>query len=209
MAGRQPAKPLPQVFAGPADPGGATPVVEGRALARPVSRSHNEDSASWRRPGDRSRLPPTPAGPPSAARPRCLDRWLIDSQPIGARGGPDRTLIYMTEPWRWDTEAIRVTVGAVRACRSLAPRTGPGGATAAVALSFDSDHETISLRDGLTSPGKLSQGEYGARAAVPRILTLLNRHEIALTGVTGARFATHADVASYVATEAGLARDRS
>jgi hypothetical protein len=65
------------------------------------------------------------------------------------------------------------------------------------------------LRDGLTSPGKLSQGEYGARAAVPRILTLLNRHEIALTGVTGARFATHADVASYVATEAGLARDRS
>ena len=49
---------------------------------------------------------------------------------------------------------------------------------AAVALSFDSDHETIWLRDGQTYPGRLSQGEYGARAAVPRILRLLDRHGI-------------------------------
>ncbi|MGP7998846.1 MAG: polysaccharide deacetylase family protein [Streptosporangiaceae bacterium] len=49
---------------------------------------------------------------------------------------------------------------------------------AAVALSFDADHETIWLRDGQTSPGRLSQGEYGARAAVPRILRLLGRHGI-------------------------------
>ena len=48
----------------------------------------------------------------------------------------------------------------------------------AVALSFDSDHETIWLRDGQTSPGRLSQGEYGARAAVPRILRLLDRRGI-------------------------------
>ena len=32
-------------------------------------------------------------------------------------------------------------------------------------ISFDSDHETIPLRDGETSPGKLAQGEYGARVA--------------------------------------------
>lgn len=49
---------------------------------------------------------------------------------------------------------------------------------AAVALSFDSDHETIWLRDAQTSPGRLSQGEYGARAAVPRILRLLDRRGI-------------------------------
>jgi peptidoglycan/xylan/chitin deacetylase (PgdA/CDA1 family) len=48
----------------------------------------------------------------------------------------------------------------------------------AVALSFDSDHETIWLREGTLHPGKLSQGEYGARTAVPRILALLRRHEI-------------------------------
>jgi peptidoglycan/xylan/chitin deacetylase (PgdA/CDA1 family) len=47
-----------------------------------------------------------------------------------------------------------------------------------VALSFDSDHETIPIRDGHTSPGKLSQGEYGARTAVPRIMRLLSRHDV-------------------------------
>jgi peptidoglycan/xylan/chitin deacetylase (PgdA/CDA1 family) len=84
----------------------------------------------------------------------------------------------MSEPWQWDTDAIRATVGAVRAGRSLAPQIWPQDTIAAVALSFDSDHETIPLRDGLTSPGQLSQGEYGARTALPRILRLLDRHEI-------------------------------
>jgi hypothetical protein len=84
----------------------------------------------------------------------------------------------MSQPWQWGIDAMTATVGAVRAGRSLAPRTWPSGATAAVAISFDSDHETIPLRDGLTSPGKLSRSEYGARAALPRILRLLDRHEI-------------------------------
>jgi peptidoglycan/xylan/chitin deacetylase (PgdA/CDA1 family) len=84
----------------------------------------------------------------------------------------------MSEPWQWDTDAIGATVAAVRAGRSLAPQIWPQDATAAVALSFDSDHETIPLRDSLTSPGQLSQGEYGARTALPRILRLLDRHEI-------------------------------
>jgi peptidoglycan/xylan/chitin deacetylase (PgdA/CDA1 family) len=46
----------------------------------------------------------------------------------------------------------------------------------AVALSFDSDHETIALRAGDTNPGRLSQGEYGSRVGAPRILELLERH---------------------------------
>ena len=46
---------------------------------------------------------------------------------------------------------------------SLTPEAWPDGARVAVALSFDSDHETIPLRDGETSPGRLAQGEYGAR----------------------------------------------
>jgi peptidoglycan/xylan/chitin deacetylase (PgdA/CDA1 family) len=48
-------------------------------------------------------------------------------------------------------------------------------------LSFDSDHETIPLRDGETGPGKLSQGEFGARVGVWRILALLAARGIPAT----------------------------
>jgi peptidoglycan-N-acetylglucosamine deacetylase len=82
------------------------------------------------------------------------------------------------EPWAWDEWRWRGYVGRVRAGRTLKPPAWPDGAAVAVALSFDSDHETIPLRSGETHPGKLSQGEYGARVAVPRILRLLDRHRV-------------------------------
>ena len=66
----------------------------------------------------------------------------------------------------------------VRAGRSLRPRLWPEGARCAVALSFDSDHETNELREGGESIGKLSQGQYGNRQGVPRILSLLKHHEV-------------------------------
>lgn len=81
-------------------------------------------------------------------------------------------------PWQWDETTWREHVGRVRAGRSLFPGHWPGGARCAVAVSFDSDHETPSLRDGETSPGKLAQGEYGARVAVPKILRLLERYGV-------------------------------
>ncbi len=80
------------------------------------------------------------------------------------------------EAWQWDEPTWRGHVDRVRAGASLTPHEWPGGARVAVAISFDSDHETIPLRDGETSPGRLAQGEYGARAAVPRILSLLREH---------------------------------
>ena len=67
----------------------------------------------------------------------------------------------------------RGIVGKVRAGRSLKPAQWQGGARVAVALSFDSDHESVTLRDGEKSPGKLSQGQYGNRQGVPRVLALL------------------------------------
>ncbi|MBV8715156.1 MAG: polysaccharide deacetylase [Chloroflexi bacterium] len=82
------------------------------------------------------------------------------------------------EPWRWDEATWRGHVGRVRAGRSLAPQTWPDDARIAVALSFDCDHETIPLRDAETRPGKLSQGEYGARVGARRILELLDRRAI-------------------------------
>jgi peptidoglycan/xylan/chitin deacetylase (PgdA/CDA1 family) len=81
-------------------------------------------------------------------------------------------------PWKWPEARWRAVVGKVRAGRSLLPASWPDGARVAVALSFDFDNETPSLRDNQTSPGVLSQGEYGARAALPRVLGLLERYHI-------------------------------
>lgn len=82
------------------------------------------------------------------------------------------------EPWQWPEETWRQHVGRARAGRSLAPKSWPGGARCAVALSFDADHETIPLRDNDPSPMRISQGQYGARQATPRIRRLLERELI-------------------------------
>ncbi|MDE0691619.1 MAG: polysaccharide deacetylase [Gammaproteobacteria bacterium] len=84
-------------------------------------------------------------------------------------------------PWTWPEERWRPVVEKVRAGRSLKPAAWPEGARCAVALSFDSDHETLTLRTGEGSPGRLSQGQYGARAGVPRILRLLDRYDVPAT----------------------------
>jgi peptidoglycan/xylan/chitin deacetylase (PgdA/CDA1 family) len=83
--------------------------------------------------------------------------------------------------WAWPDARWQEIVGQVRAGRSLAPASWPGDSRVAVAISFDFDNETPALRDGQTSPGTLSQGEYGARAALPRILALLQRHGVPAT----------------------------
>src|SRR5947208_6318751 len=78
-------------------------------------------------------------------------------------------------PWQYPEERWRKIVNRVRAGRPLRPAAWQGGARCAVALSFDSDHETNELRDGGQSIGRLSQGQYGARQGVPRILEILAR----------------------------------
>src|SRR5579875_1189514 len=82
------------------------------------------------------------------------------------------------ESWSWPEQRWRAAVERVRAGRPLRPEQWPRDARVAVALSFDSDHETTALRTGDVHPGRLSQGEYGARVAVPRILDLLDRHGV-------------------------------
>ena len=82
------------------------------------------------------------------------------------------------EPWRWTDEEWRGRVEKIRAGRSLKPPHWPGGARCAVALSFDSDHETNELRDGGESIGRMSWGQYGTRVGVPRILDILKRNDI-------------------------------
>ncbi len=81
-------------------------------------------------------------------------------------------------PWQWPEEHWRAIVNKVRAGRSLLPDVWPGGAKVAVALSFDSDHDSTTLRMGDSSPGKLSQGEYSSRVGVRRIRKLLQKYDI-------------------------------
>ena len=95
---------------------------------------------------------------------------------MAARGMPEQP-----DTWSWPEERWRGIVEKIRAGRSLKPDHWPGGARCAVALSFDSDHETQTLRWGESSPGKLSQGEFGSRVSIPRILRLLERYDIPAT----------------------------
>ena len=82
-------------------------------------------------------------------------------------------------PWEWSEERIEHAVNKVRAGRNLTPDNWPGGARVAVLLSFDVDNETIWLRNGDTNVGGLSQGQYGARVGLGRVLQLLDEQDIA------------------------------
>ena len=86
-----------------------------------------------------------------------------------------------SQPWQWPEEEWRRRVNHVRAGRSLRPDSWPGGKRCAVALSFDSDHDTNELRDGGKSIGRMSWGQYGNRVGVPRILELLKRTQVPAT----------------------------
>src|ERR1700726_1972022 len=85
------------------------------------------------------------------------------------------------EPWQGPEEHWRKIVNRVRAGRRLRPAEWPGGARCAVAVSFDSDHETSDLRDGGKSIGRLAWGQSGNRVGVPRILKVLEKHGVKAT----------------------------
>ncbi len=83
--------------------------------------------------------------------------------------------------WQWTTDSVFRVTNAVRAGRSLQPQRWPNNARVAVLLSFDADNETVYLRFGEPTVGTLSQGQYGARVGLDRILTLLDRYQIPAT----------------------------
>ncbi len=78
-----------------------------------------------------------------------------------------------------DLDEIRAIANRVRAGRSLQPASWPGGARVAVLISFDVDNDTITIaRNAEPSIGAMSQGEYGARVGLRRVVELMDRHEI-------------------------------
>ena len=111
----------------------------------------------------------------------------------------------MTQPvptWTWPEERLQQLMNRARAGRALRPDAWPDGARCAVALSFDSDHDTFELRDGGRSISALSQGQFGARQGVPRIQALLARHGISATFFVPAVTAIH-----YPDEQRGLVAD--
>ena len=82
---------------------------------------------------------------------------------------------------QWSDAQLREAVGLARVGRKLTPKSWPNGSRVAVCLSFDADSEAPLLRDGNTSPTALSASDYGAQSGVPRILAMLDRHQIPST----------------------------
>lgn len=79
-------------------------------------------------------------------------------------------------PINANEDQVHKAVALVRAGPRLAPQAWPDGARVAVCLSFDVDNELLWRRKPELVP--LSQGEYGATTALPRILDLLDRHSL-------------------------------
>ena len=84
-----------------------------------------------------------------------------------------------TPGWKMSDEQLKALANQVSAGRSLQPGVWPNGARVAVLLSFDVDSQTWELRKGETpSIVALSQGEYGTRVGLNRIVALMDKHQI-------------------------------
>src|SRR5260370_28319141 len=79
---------------------------------------------------------------------------------------------------RWTEEQLRRAVAPARVGKKLTPKSWPGNARVAVCLSFDVDNESYLLARGETSPTTLSAADFGAETGLPRILQLLDRHQV-------------------------------
>jgi len=81
--------------------------------------------------------------------------------------------------WKKTEEALRSLALEISAGRSLLPASWPNGARVAVLVSFDVDTQTWELMEsGTPSPRDLSQGEYGARVGLKRVLDCLSEYEV-------------------------------
>lgn len=74
---------------------------------------------------------------------------------------------------------LKAAAAEIRAGRRMLPRTWPNGAKVAVVISFDIDNESpLMSRDLKPLPSPMSETEYGAVEAMPRILAWLDREKL-------------------------------
>lgn len=78
-------------------------------------------------------------------------------------------------------EELRQQLTRVSAGRRMKPRSWPNGARVAVAFTFDVDNVAGALARGNLGSGVLSRGEYGAIDGLPRVLRLLDTHDVPAT----------------------------
>jgi peptidoglycan/xylan/chitin deacetylase (PgdA/CDA1 family) len=89
-----------------------------------------------------------------------------------------------TEPpasLKWTPDQIKAAVATARAGRDLTPKHWPHGAKVAVCLSFDVDNDTTMLLTKNPGISPMSDGEFGAKQGLPRILAMLEREKVPAT----------------------------
>ena len=99
-------------------------------------------------------------------------------RPRRLRAGARRT---MTEypGWQMSEESLRTLASEISAGRSLVPPGWPENSRVAVLLSFDVDTQTWELTNGeRPSSSDLSQGEYGARVGLQRVVDRLTDYRV-------------------------------
>ena len=95
----------------------------------------------------------------------------------------------------WSDQKILDTVHAVSMGPKMLPQSWPNHARVAVLLTFDDDTQAPLLRDGTTSPTALSASDYGAQTGTPRLLAILDRHQVPATFfVTGVDSLIHPEL---------------
>ena len=81
----------------------------------------------------------------------------------------------------WTETQLREASGHVRSGRPLTPRAWPNGARVAVALTFNVSNSANQLARGDTAVVAMTGGEFGAAQGLPRVLELLDRHDVPAT----------------------------
>jgi peptidoglycan/xylan/chitin deacetylase (PgdA/CDA1 family) len=82
---------------------------------------------------------------------------------------------------KWTEEQLRKATNHVRAGRKLTPRSWPNGARVAVALTFTLNNTATMFAVGDSAVVQLTGGEFGAVAGLPRVLDVLDRHDVPAT----------------------------
>lgn len=106
-----------------------------------------------------------------------------------------------TAPWELTGDALHATIGEVRAGKNLLPTSWPNGARVAVMMSIDVDFEAAHVVGLQPNPGPslYSEGEYGARAGLDRILAALSKHEVpASFFIPAVNFETHPEIVEKI-----------
>jgi peptidoglycan/xylan/chitin deacetylase (PgdA/CDA1 family) len=121
---------------------------------------------------------------------------LISGVPLRAQQPPAHPSQAVSQPGTyWTDEKILSTVNAVAMGPKLKPKSWPNGARVAVLLTFDDDTQAPHLRDGETEPTALSAADYGAQTGTPRLLEILDRHQVPATFfVTGVDSLIHPEL---------------